>query len=133
MPRIAGLDIPENKRTEVALTYLYGIGPSNVKAVLTAAKIDPDKRAKLLTTEEISRLQHILERYNIEGNLRKQVHENIQRLKRINCYRGSRHNSNLPARGQRTRVNARTKRGKRMTVGALKKEEAAKMEAAKTV
>jgi small subunit ribosomal protein S13 len=133
MPRIAGLDIPENKRTEVALTYLYGIGPSNVKAVLTAAKVDPDKRAKLLTAEEISRLQHILERYNIEGNLRKQVHENIQRLKRIASYRGLRHNSNLPVRGQRTRVNARTKRGKRMTVGALKKEEAAKIEAAKTV
>jgi small subunit ribosomal protein S13 len=132
MPRIAGIDIPENKRTEIALTYLYGIGRNNVTDVLKLANVSADKRAKDLDAQEIARLQHVLERYNIEGNLRKQVHENIQRLKRIGTYRGMRHTANLPVRGQRTRVNARTKRGRRMTVGALKKEEAAKIETAKT-
>jgi small subunit ribosomal protein S13 len=132
MPRLVGIDIPDQKRTEIALTYLFGIGRANVQEVLKLANVDPDKRAKDLTAQEISRLQHVLERYNLEGNLRKQIHENIQRLKRIGSYRGSRHSANLPARGQRTRVNARTKRGKRMTVGALKKEEATKAEAAKT-
>jgi small subunit ribosomal protein S13 len=132
MPRIAGIDLPENKRTEIALTYLYGIGRQNVQTVIKLANVDADKRAKDLTAPEISRLQHVLERYNIEGNLRKQIHENIQRLKRIGTYRGMRHSANLPVRGQRTRVNARTKRGRRMTVGALKKEEAAKLETAKT-
>jgi small subunit ribosomal protein S13 len=132
MPRLSGIDIPENKRTEIALTYLFGIGRKNVQDVLKLANVNADKRAKELTAQEISRLQHVLERYNIEGNLRKQIHENIQRLKRIGTYRGARHSANLPVHGQRTRVNARTKRGKRMTVGALKKEEAAKLEAAKT-
>jgi len=132
MLRLSGIDLPENKRTEIALTYLFGIGRHNVQEVLKLANINPDKRAKDLDAQEIARLQHVLERYNIEGNLRKQIHENIQRLKRIGTYRGSRHSASLPARGQRTRVNARTKRGKRMTVGALKKEEAAKLEAAKT-
>lgn len=131
MPRLAGVDLPENKRTEVALTYIYGIGRHNVADVLTKANIDANKRAKLLSPQEITRLQHVLERYNIEGNLRKQIHENIQRLKRIGSYRGLRHTAGLPARGQRTRVNARTKRGRRMTVGALKKEELAKVETAK--
>jgi small subunit ribosomal protein S13 len=132
MPRIGGIDIPENKRTEIALTYLYGVGPSNVKGVLKKANLDPDKRARELSASELNRLQKVLETYNIEGNLRKQVHENIQRLRRINSYRGMRHAANLPTRGQRTRVNARTKRGRRMTVGALKKEEAAKIETAKS-
>ena len=130
MPRIAGIDIPENKRTEVALTYLYGLGPSLVKEVIKKANLDPDKRARDLTAQEINRLQKTLEDYNIEGNLRKQVHENIQRLRRINSYRGHRHAVGLPVRGQRTRVNARTKRGRRMTVGALKKEDMAKLESA---
>lgn len=130
MPRLAGVDLPENKRTEVALTYIYGIGRHNVADVLQKANINPDKRAKDLSAQEITRLQHVLERYNIEGNLRKQVHENIQRLKRIGTYRGARHHAGLPVRGQRTRVNARTKRGRRMTVGALKKEDLAKVESA---
>lgn len=132
MPRIGGIDIPENKRTEIALTYLYGVGPSNVKGVLKKANLDPNKRALELSASELNRLQKVLETYNIEGNLRKQVHENVQRLRRINSYRGMRHAANLPTRGQRTRVNARTKRGRRMTVGALKKEEATKIEAAKS-
>lgn len=126
MPRISGVDVPEEKRTIVALTYIYGIGRNIVEQVLSEANVDGNKRAKDLTGEEISRLQRILERYNTEGNLRKQVRENIERLKRIGTYRGLRHIAGLPARGQRTRVNARTKRGRRKTVGALKKEDAAK-------
>lgn len=126
MPRISGVDVPEEKRTIIALTYIYGIGRNIVEQVLSEANVDGNKRAKDLTGEEISRLQRILERYNTEGNLRKQVRENIERLKRIGTYRGLRHIAGLPARGQRTRVNARTKRGRRKTVGALKKENAAK-------
>ena len=128
MPRIAGVDIPEQKRTVVALTYIFGVGRSNVEDLLKEAKVDPDKRARDLTGEEVSKLQRILDRYNTEGNLRKQVRENIDRLKRIGSYRGARHAAGLPVRGQRTRVNARTKRGKRKTVGALKKDDAARKE-----
>ena len=126
MPRISGIDIPDEKRTQVALTYSYGIGRKRVEDVLEEAKVDGNKRAKDLSTDEVSRLQRAIEKNNVEGNLRKQVRENIERLKRIGAYRGMRHAANLPVRGQRTRVNARTKRGKRKTVGALKKEEAAK-------
>lgn len=129
MPRLVGIDIPEQKRIEVSLRYIYGIGRSNVGQILSKANINPDKRAKDLNSEEINRLQRVLDKYNVEGNLRKQVRENIQRLKRINSYRGNRHIANLPARGQRTRVNARTRRGKRKTVGAMKKDELAKSEA----
>ncbi|OGV95988.1 30S ribosomal protein S13 [Microgenomates group bacterium RBG_16_45_19] len=131
MPRLAGVDLPENKRAEVALTYIYGIGQANVKVVLAKADVNPDKRARDFTAQDINRLQKILESYNLEGNLRKQVHENIQRLRRIGAYRGLRHAAGLPVRGQRTRVNARTKRGRRMTVGALKKEAMTKVETAK--
>lgn len=126
MPRIVGIDIPSHKRTEVALTYLYGIGPHNVGSLLKVAEVDPNKRAQDLSGEEISRLTRALEKYTVEGELRKVIRDNIERLKRIGSYRGSRHSASLPARGQRTRTNARTKRGKRMTVGALKKEEATK-------
>jgi len=131
MPRIAGTDIPEAKRTLIALTYIYGVGKKVSADVLKTVKISPDKRAKDLTPDELSRISKALDKYNIEGTLREQIRENIERLKRIGTYRGSRHTAGLPARGQRTRVNARTKRGKRKTVGALKKEEAAKMESAK--
>lgn len=130
MPRIAGSDIPDNKRTDISLTYLFGIGRSNVTEIIKAANLDPAKRAKLLTSQEIARIVKVLERYNIEGTLRQTIRENIDRLKRISSYRGLRHIAGLPVRGQRTRVNARTKRGRRMTVGALKKEEATKQEAA---
>lgn len=129
MPRLVGVDIPEQKRAEISLTYIYGVGKSNVKEILERANVSPDKRAKDLTAEEINRLQRILEKFNVEGNLRKQVRENIQRLKRIGSYRGMRHAASLPSRGQRTRVNARTRRGKRRTVGAMKKDELAKVEA----
>jgi small subunit ribosomal protein S13 len=132
MPRIAGIDIPEHKRTVIALTYIYGIGRHLSQEILDQTKIDPDKRAGKLSATEVSKLQRVLERFNVEGNLRKQIRENIERLKRVGTYRGARHSANLPSRGQRTRVNARTRRGRRQTVGALKKEEATKVEAAKS-
>lgn len=127
MPRIAGVDIPDQKRTEIALTYIFGIGSNNVKDILVETKTDPNKRAKELTSEEISKLQRVIDRINTEGELRKQIRENIQRLTRISSYRGLRHSFGLPVRGQRTRTNARTKRGKRKTVGALNKKEATKL------
>lgn len=126
MPRIAGIDIPDNKRTEIALTYIFGIGRTNVKNILEQANVDANKRAKDLTAEELNRLQRAIEQFPIEGTLREIIRDNIQRLKRVGSYRGMRHTANLPARGQRTRVNARTRRGKRRTVGAMKKEDAAK-------
>jgi small subunit ribosomal protein S13 len=129
MPRISGIDIPENKRTDVALTFIYGIGRRNVGKILASAKIEPAKRAKDLTEEEVARLQKTIDAiFKVEGDLRKEIQENIKRLKQISCYRGRRHMLNLPVRGQRTRSNARTKRGKRVTIGALKKEELAKKE-----
>lgn len=130
MPRIAGTDIPNEKRSDIALTYLYGIGRSNVTGLIEKAGIDPAKRAKNLTGDEIAAITRALEGYTVEGELRKVIRDNIERLKRAGTYRGLRHMANLPVRGQRTRTNARTKRGKRMTVGALKKEDAAKLETA---
>lgn len=131
MPRISGIDIPEQKRIDIALTYIYGIGRKNVYFILDQAKVDPSKKANTLTEEEISRIQKVIDtNYKVEGDLRKEVQENIKRLKQIGSYRGKRHSQNLPVRGQRTRSNARTKRGKRVTIGALKKEEIAKRQAA---
>jgi len=128
MTRIAGIDIPEHKRTDIALTYIYGIGRSNVKALLKEANVDASKRAKDLNEDEINRLQKIIEQtFQVEGNLRRLIQNNIKRLKEIGAYRGIRHTRNLPVRGQRTRANARTKRGKRMTIGALKKDDRAKI------
>ncbi len=127
MPRISGVDIPNEKRIDIALTYIYGIGRSNVKGILAEANIDASVRAHKLTPDEISRLQRAIEKINTEGNLRKLVRDNIQRLQRIGSYRGSRHSANLPSRGQRTRTNGRTKRGKRMTIGAMTKEMAQKL------
>lgn len=125
MPRISGIDIPEEKRIDIALTSLYGVGRNNVVKILENAKIDSAKKVKTLSEEELSRLQKVLETTNlkVEGDLKKEVQENIKRLKQIGSYRGKRHSANLPVRGQRTRSNARTKRGKRVTIGALKKEE----------
>ena len=131
MPRIAGIDIPLNKKTRISLTYIYGIGRSNVEELLRDANVDGDKRAKELTGDEVSRIQKVLERMNVEGTLRRMIRDNIERLKRIASYRGSRHQAGLPARGQRTRTNARTRRGRRKTVGAMSKEMAAKLDAAK--
>lgn len=132
MLRLVGIDLPENKRIEVALTYIYGIGPKISRELLTSAKIDVNTRAKDLSAQEVAKLQKLIESVKVEGDLRKDVRENIQRLKRISSYRGSRHIAGLPTRGQRTRTNARTLRGKRKTIGAMKKEDAAKLEASKS-
>jgi small subunit ribosomal protein S13 len=117
MPRLAGIDIPVNKQAWVSLQYIYGIGPSLSQRILAKAKIAPEVRVKDLTEEEINRLREIVDKqYRTEGELRKEVNFNIKRLIEIGSYRGSRHRRGLPARGQRTRTNARTKRGQRKTV-----------------
>lgn len=132
MARIAGIDLPENKRVDIALTYLYGVGRNNVVTVLEKAEIDGSKRIKELSEEEVGRIQKAIENsFKIEGDLRTEIAENIKRLKEISSYRGIRHIKNLPVRGQRTRSNARTKRGKRKTVGALRKETRAKLDQSK--
>ncbi|PIU03998.1 30S ribosomal protein S13 [Candidatus Shapirobacteria bacterium CG08_land_8_20_14_0_20_39_18] len=122
MTRIVGIDIPDKKPIWIALTHIYGVGRHNVQKILIDAKIDTVKKTSELTSEEVSRISKALENYKVEGDLRKEVGENIKRLKEIGSYRGSRHSKNLPSKGQRTRSNARTKRGKRVTIGAMKKE-----------
>jgi small subunit ribosomal protein S13 len=122
MPRIAGKDIPGEKKVTYALTYIYGIGLSRAEKIIQQTKINPDKRARDLDGQEINQLQKLLEKYPVEGDLRRRVNDNINRLKRIKSYRGLRHIAGLPTRGQRTRVNARTRKGKRKTVGAITKE-----------
>jgi small subunit ribosomal protein S13 len=127
MARIAGVDIPRDKRVEVALTYIYGIGPSISKRVLIAARVDPDTRVKDLSEEQVARLREFIDRnVKVEGDLRREVDMNIKRLIEINCYRGMRHRRNLPVHGQRTRTNARTRRGPRKTVAGRKKAAAKK-------
>ena len=125
--RISGINIPDEKRVDISLTYLYGIGRSNVLDVLKKAKIEASKRVKDLTEDEQKRILDAVSTYKVEGDLRAEIVSNIKRLRDNGSYRGQRHNRNLPARGQRTRSNARTKRGKRVTIGAIKKEVAAKM------
>ncbi len=125
--RISGVNIPDEKKIEIALGYIYGIGRNNVYDILEKAKVTGAKRVKDLTEEEQKKIQQALETYKLEGDLRTEVNANIKRLKDIGAYRGLRHSRNLPARGQRTRSNARTKRGKRVTIGAIKKEAAVKM------
>jgi len=126
--RIAGVTIPDDKRVDISLTYLYGVGRSNVKGILEKANVEPSKRVKQLTEDEQKRILDVVSAIKLEGDLRAEVYANIKRLKDSGSYRGMRHARNLPAHGQRTRSNARTKRGKRMTIGAIKKEVAAKME-----
>ena len=125
--RISGMNLPDEKRVDIGLTYLYGVGRKNAYDILTKAKIDPATRIKTLSEEEQKRLQKVLETYKLEGDLRVEIQGNIKRLKEIGAYRGIRHSKNLPVRGQRTKSNARTKRGKRVTIGAIKKETAVKM------
>jgi len=121
MPRISGIDIPPEKQVRISLRYVYGIGPVNAMQILREAAIDPMKKAKELNEDEISRIVNIIDRtYVVEGALRRQVQQNIQRLKDIQSYRGSRHRRSLPARGQRTRSNARTRKGPRKTVAGKK-------------
>ncbi|MBU0576139.1 30S ribosomal protein S13 [Patescibacteria group bacterium] len=128
MPRITGFDIPDEKKIAFSLRYIYGVGPKVSIDILANAKVDPEKRAKDLTADEINRIAKQLERHTVAGQLRRVVRDNIERLKRVGSYRGLRHRQGLPVRGQRTRSNARTGRGKRKTVGALSKEVAAKLE-----
>ncbi len=121
MPRIAGVDVPSEKRIDVALTRIYGIGLSRSKEILAAARIDPSVRASKLTEDEVSRIAGIIESdYVVEGQLRRQVQQNIARLRDIRCYRGLRHIRGLPVRGQRTRTNARTRKGPKKTVAGKK-------------
>jgi small subunit ribosomal protein S13 len=121
MPRIAGIDIPLEKQIRISLRYIFGIGPVNAMEILNEARIDPMKKARELNEEELGRIVNIIDRsYVVEGALRRQQQQNIQRLKDITCYRGSRHRRNLPVRGQRTRSNARTRKGPRKTVAGKK-------------
>jgi small subunit ribosomal protein S13 len=122
MARIAGVDIPRDKRVEVALTYIYGIGPTVARRVLTIANVDPNARVKTLSDEQVGRLRDVIDKETkVEGDLRRELALNIKRLQEIGTYRGLRHRRGLPVRGQRTRTNARTRRGPRKTVGVKKK------------
>jgi len=122
MARIAGVDIPRDKRTVISLTYIYGIGKTTSEKILQGANVDPDKRVKDLDEAELARLRDFIDRnYVVEGDLRREVNMNIKRLIEIGSYRGMRHRRNLPARGQRTRTNARTRRGVRRTVAGKKR------------
>ena len=123
MPRIAGIDIPVNKKIKYSLQYIYGIGPSGVNIVLNKAEIDPNRRAKDLTEEEASKIANIIQNeFKVEGELRRQNTQNIRRLKDIGSYRGMRHKKGLPVRGQRTRCNARSRKGPKPRVGGIKKK-----------
>lgn len=121
MPRVIGIDIPDNKRLEISLTYLYGIGRKLSNDIIARLGLDPDMRAKKLTDDDLSRLNALLQaEYVVEGDLRRQVQNNIKRLINIHSYRGLRHRTSLPVRGQRTRTNARTRKGRRKTVANKK-------------
>lgn len=127
MARISGVTIPSEKQVQIALTYIYGVGPKTAKDILLSAKVEPIVRVKNLTDAEISRIQEIIsEKHLVEGELQRVVTGNVKRLKDINAYRGLRHKANLPSRGQRTKTNARTRRGKKVTVGGTAKKVAAK-------
>ena len=121
MPRISGIDIPDNKKVKISLRYIYGVGPTNTMAILTEAEIDPEKRAKQLTEDEIARIVAIIDRdILVEGALRRKIQQDVVRLRDISSYRGMRHRRSLPVRGQRTRSNARTRKGPRKTVAGKK-------------
>jgi small subunit ribosomal protein S13 len=127
MARISGVTIPNEKQVQVALTYVYGIGPKTSEIILKAAKVEPTVRVKNLTDAEVGRIQDIVSAdYTVEGELQRIVTGNIKRLKDIKSYRGSRHQASLPSRGQRTKTNARTRRGKKVTVGGTARKVAAK-------
>ncbi len=122
MPRIAGVDLPRDKRAEIALTYIYGIGRSLSKRILTEAEVSPDTRMRDITEDEAARINEIIQRaYTVEGDLRREMQQNIKRLIEIGTYRGMRHRRGLPVRGQRTRTNARTRKGKPKTVAGRKR------------
>ena len=122
MARIAGVDIPNNKRVEIALTYIFGIGRKSANDILAKAGVNPDTRAKDLTEDEVAKIRDEIENnYTVEGDLRRNVSMDIKRMVDINCYRGIRHRKSLPVRGQRTKTNARTRKGPKKTVGRKKK------------
>jgi small subunit ribosomal protein S13 len=121
MPRISGVDIPQDKKIKISLRYIYGVGPSNAMTILKEAGIDPERRAKELSEEELSKIIGLLDRdFPVEGALRRSIQQNIARLRDIGSYRGNRHRRSLPVRGQRTRSNARTRKGPRKTVAGKK-------------
>jgi len=121
--RIAGIDLPRNKRIEVALTYIYGIGDSSASKILTAAGVNPDTRSDRLTEEEVNRIRQVIDAsYKVEGDLRRDISMSIKRLMDLGCYRGLRHRRGLPVRGQRTRTNARTRKGPRRSVMGKRKK-----------
>ncbi|MFL5734708.1 MAG: 30S ribosomal protein S13 [Chloroflexia bacterium] len=123
MARIAGVDIPREKRVEIALTYIYGIGPTSAKKILEKTSVDPDTRVRNLTEDEVNKLRETVDKeYMVEGDLRRAVSMNIKRLVEIKCYRGIRHQRGLPVHGQRTRTNGRTRRGPKRTVGVRRKK-----------
>ncbi len=123
MARIAGIDLPRNKRIEVALTYIYGIGPSSAKKIVASAGVDPTVRSDRLTEEEVNRIRQVIDAaYKVEGDLRREVSMNIKRLMDLGCYRGLRHRRGLPVNGQRTRTNARTRKGPRRSVVGKRKK-----------
>ena len=123
MARIVGVDLPREKRIEIALTYIYGIGHSRSLEILKQAQVSADTRVRDLTEDEVSRLREAIERnYRVEGDLRREISQNVKRLIEIGCYRGLRHRRNMPVRGQRTRTNARTRRGRRGTTIGIKKK-----------
>ncbi len=127
MARIAGVDIPRDKRVEISLCYIYGIGPTTSRKILERTRINPDTRVKNLSEEDVNRLREVIDReHKVEGDLRREVDLNIKRLIEIGCYRGMRHRRNLPVHGQRTRTNARTRRGPKRTVAGKKKAAAKK-------
>jgi small subunit ribosomal protein S13 len=127
MARIAGIDLPRDKRVEIGLTYIYGIGRATSNRILTQASVDPDTRVKDLAEDEVARLREVISRnYRVEGDLRREVSMNIKRLTEIGCYRGLRHRRGLPVRGQRTKTNARTKRGVKKTVAGRGRRRGAK-------
>jgi len=133
MARILGVVLPDNSRIEYALSLIYGIGWSNVTIILKQAGVDKNKRVNQLTEEELKKITQVIDKdFKVEGDLKEIINDNIKRLKEIGSYRGIRHMHSLPVHGQRTRRNARTKRGKRKTVGALKKEDWAKLEQQKS-
>lgn len=127
MARIAGVTVPTEKQVQISLTYIYGIGPVHARAILEACNVDPTTRVRDLTEAELTRVRAEIDaHYTVEGDLQRVVTGNIKRLKDINAYRGLRHKANLPAHGQRTRTNARTRRGKKSTVGGTRKKAPAK-------
>jgi small subunit ribosomal protein S13 len=123
MARIAGVDLPREKRVEIGLTYIFGLGRSKSNEILTKTGVNPDTRVRDLTDDEISRLREVIDKeYQVEGDLRREIALNIKRLIEIGCYRGRRHRSGLPVRGQRTKTNARTRKGPKKTVGVQRKK-----------